>query len=143
LEVFAPGTAPDNAGNDLGVFGKAYLSHLNLIFTNPQGDYLKPDSVTAAACLIARKVGLKGMRLHSLRHSQLSSRGVPPRTVSKNGWAYDLAHRRGVVIALVHGRSSGGCGPVGYGDARCDERTIEAVMISSPTTGVVRTQGKW
>lgn len=68
------------------LFGSTYRTDLNLVFAGPDGDYLKPDSVTAAACLLASKAGLKGIGLHSLRHShasQLLSDGVPLPTVSK------------------------------------------------------------
>jgi hypothetical protein len=49
-------------------------------------NYVKPDSVTAKACLIARKAGFSNVGIHSLRHShgsQLLSKGVPLPTVSK------------------------------------------------------------
>lgn len=68
------------------LFGNGYRSDQNLVFAAPDGDYLKPDSVTAAACLLARKIGLPGAGLHSLRHShasQLLSDGVPLPVVSK------------------------------------------------------------
>jgi integrase len=68
------------------LFGATYRTDLNLVFAGPDGDYVKPDSVTAAACLLASKAGLKGVGLHSLRHShasQLLSDGVPLPTVSK------------------------------------------------------------
>ena len=47
---------------------------------------MKPDSVTAKACLIAKKAGLCAVSLHTLRHShgsQLLSAGVPLPVVSK------------------------------------------------------------
>ena len=56
------------------------------MFCDPNGDYLKPDSVTAKACLIAKKAGLSDTSIHTLRHShgsQLLSAGVPLPTVSK------------------------------------------------------------
>ena len=59
---------------------------LGLVFASPEGDFLKPDSVTEKACLLAKKTGLKGIGFHSLRHShgsQLLSNGVPLPTVSK------------------------------------------------------------
>ena len=46
------GTSIDSAGN------------LNLVFSTPEGDYLKPDSITAKVCLLANKAGLKGASLH-------------------------------------------------------------------------------
>jgi integrase len=68
------------------LYGPDYKTSLNLVFCTPDGDYLKPDSVTAKACLIARKAGLKNTSIHTLRHShgsQLLSAGVPLPTVSK------------------------------------------------------------
>jgi integrase len=69
------------------MFGADYRSNLNLIFATPEGDYLKPDSVTAKVCFIARKLGFpKGISLHTLRHtrgSHLLSHGVPLAAVSE------------------------------------------------------------
>jgi integrase len=73
---------------------------LNLVFCGPDGDYLKPDSVTAKACLIAKKAGLKDTSIHTLRHShgsQLLSAGVPLPTVSKR-----LGHSSVHVTATVY-----------------------------------------
>jgi len=41
---------------------------LNLIFCDPQGNYLKPDFVAAKAFLIARKPGMVRVSLHTLRY---------------------------------------------------------------------------
>ena len=81
-------------------FGPDYRADLNLVFATPEGDYLKPDTVTAAACLLARKVGLKGIGLHSLRHShgsQLLAAGASLPTVSKR-----LGHSSVYVTATVY-----------------------------------------
>lgn len=46
----------------------------------------KPDTVTTEVCRLADRAGLKGVLLHSLRHSYgsyLLSKGVPLPTVSK------------------------------------------------------------
>lgn len=67
------------------MFGKDYGPG-NLVFTTPTGGYLAPDSVTAKFCLMAGKLGFKGVSLHSLRHShasQLLSAGVKLPVVSK------------------------------------------------------------
>jgi integrase len=66
------------------LFGADYRSDLDLIFAAPDGDYLKPDSVTAKVCLVLKKLGLKGS-LHTLRHSQASELFdiVPLTTISK------------------------------------------------------------
>jgi len=68
------------------LFGSDYRDDLNLVFATHEGDFLKPDSITAKVCLLAGKAGLQGISLHTLRHShgsQLLSAGVPLPVVSK------------------------------------------------------------
>jgi integrase len=50
------------------LFGADYQSTLDFIFAEPDGNFLKPDSVTAKVCKVMRKLGIKGS-LHTLRHS--------------------------------------------------------------------------
>jgi integrase len=66
------------------LFGAAYQSDKDLILAEPDGDFLKPDSVTSKVCVVMRKLGLKGS-LHTLRHSQASELfdEVPLTTISK------------------------------------------------------------
>ncbi len=68
-------------------FGPDYRADLNLIFANPDGTPLKPDSVSAAVSLLCRRLGLpKGVSLHTLRHSHgsvLLADGVDLPTVSE------------------------------------------------------------
>ena len=81
-------------------FGPDYRADLNLVFATPTGDHLKPDSVTAKASALARKLGLKDVGLHSLRHShgsQLLSAGVALPTVSKR-----LGHSSVYVTASIY-----------------------------------------
>ena len=76
----------DRQAENRRLFGADYRDDLNLVFAAPDGNYLKPDSVTAKACALASKAGLKGIGLHTLRHrhgSQLLSEGVPLPAVSK------------------------------------------------------------
>jgi integrase len=71
---------------DRALFGPDYRTDLDLVFCDPSGAYLKPDSITAKISLLAKKAGLKGVHLHTLRHShgsQLLSDGVPLPAVSK------------------------------------------------------------
>jgi len=67
-------------------FGPDYRADLDLIFSNPDGTPLKPDSVSASVSLLFRKLKLpKGTSLHSLRHthaSELLDIGVPLPVVS-------------------------------------------------------------
>jgi integrase len=67
-------------------FGPDYCADLDLVFSNPDGSPLKPDSVSASVSLLFRKLKLpKGTSLHSLRHthaSELLDIGVPLPVVS-------------------------------------------------------------
>ena len=68
-------------------FGSDYRADLGLIFANPDGSPLKPDSVSAAVSLLSRRLKLpKGASLHTLRHSHTShllADGVDIATVSE------------------------------------------------------------
>jgi integrase len=67
-------------------FGPDYRADLDLIFADPDGTPLKPDSVSATVSLLFRRLKLpKGTSLHSLRHthtSHLLANGVPLPVVS-------------------------------------------------------------
>lgn len=68
------------------MFGKSYRVDLDLIFATPEGDFLKPSSVSRASVRLAGKAGLERSGLHTLRHSHASlllSKGVPIPVVSK------------------------------------------------------------
>ena len=62
-------------------FGSDYRADLDLIFANPDGTPLRPNSISSAVSLLFRRLGLpKGASLHSLRHSHgshLVADGVP------------------------------------------------------------------
>ena len=68
-------------------FGPDYRTDLDLIFANPDGTPLRPDSVSASVSLLCRRLGLpKGVSLHTLRHSHgsvLLADGVDLATVSE------------------------------------------------------------
>ncbi|MGD0500174.1 MAG: site-specific integrase [Bryobacteraceae bacterium] len=68
-------------------FGPRYRADLDLIFANPNGTPLKPNSVSSTVSRICKKAGLpKGASLHVLRHShasQLLHEGLDPVTVSE------------------------------------------------------------
>jgi integrase len=70
-----------------GQFGPNYHSDLNLIFANPDGTPLKPDSISGTVSRICRRLGLpKGASLHTVRHSHASlllADGVDLATVSE------------------------------------------------------------
>ena len=64
-------------------FGPDYRADLDLIFANPDGTMLKPDSISASVSAIFRRLKIpkpKGAALHLLRHSHTSvllASGVP------------------------------------------------------------------
>jgi integrase len=68
-------------------FGPDYRAELDLIFANPDGTPLRPDSISASVSLLCRRLGLpKGASLHTLRHSHgstLLADGVDLATVSE------------------------------------------------------------
>lgn len=69
-------------------FGPTYRKDLDLIFCNPDGTPLKPNSVSATVSLLFRRLGIqkpKGNALHLLRHtlaSHMPAGGVPLPAVS-------------------------------------------------------------
>jgi integrase len=69
-------------------FGPKYRTDLDLIFCNPDGTPLKPDSVSATVSMLFRRLGIpkaKGNALHLLRHtlaSHMLAGGVPLPAVS-------------------------------------------------------------
>ena len=67
-------------------FGIDYRTDLDLIFANPDGTPLRPDSISASVSLLCRRLALpKGASLHILRHSHASillANGVDLATVS-------------------------------------------------------------
>ena len=67
-------------------FGADYRNDLDLIFANPDGSPLMPNSVSSTVARLCRKLGLpKGASLHVLRHSHASlllANGVDLATVS-------------------------------------------------------------
>ena len=68
-------------------FGPAYRRDLDLIFANPDGSPLMPNSVSSTVSRVCRRLGLpKGASLHALRHSHASlllANGVDLATVSE------------------------------------------------------------
>jgi integrase len=68
-------------------FGPDYRADLDLVFSNPNGSPLNPDSVSSAISLLCRRLKLpKGVSLHTLRHTHASHMivgGVPIQVVSE------------------------------------------------------------
>jgi len=68
------------------MFAGDYHLDLDLVFCQPDGDYLPPHTVTKTVRRLAKKAGFSSVSLHTLRHShgsQLISAGVPLPVVSK------------------------------------------------------------
>jgi integrase len=90
--------APTVARNR-ALFGKDYLER-GLLFPAPDGDYLRPDSVTSTFCRLMGECGLKGISLHSLRHLHASGQlgtGTPLPTVSAR-----LGHSSPAITAAIY-----------------------------------------
>jgi integrase len=70
-------------------FGRDYRSDLDLIFANPDGAPLRPDSISATVSALFQRLKIrkpKGASLHLLRHSHgshLLANGVPLPVVSE------------------------------------------------------------
>jgi len=71
-----------------GQFGPDYRADLDLVFANPDGTPLKPDSISASVSALFKRLKIpkpKGAALHLLRHSHTSillAAGVPLPAVS-------------------------------------------------------------
>jgi integrase len=62
------------------------LTDDDLVFSQPDGKPLRPDSITHAWIKLVRRVGLKGIRLHDARHSHASlmlKAGIHPKIVQE------------------------------------------------------------
>jgi len=57
---------------EAALFGADYRHDLDLILAAPDGSYLKPQTLTMTMRRLARRAGLKGVGLHTLRHSHAS-----------------------------------------------------------------------
>jgi integrase len=82
-------------------FGPDYKSDLDLVIANPDGTPLRPDSISAAASALCRRLKLpKGTSLHTLRHthgSHLLAAGLELPAVSAR-----LGHSNPYVTATVY-----------------------------------------
>ncbi|MBS1830569.1 MAG: tyrosine-type recombinase/integrase [Acidobacteria bacterium] len=92
----------ESQANARNLMGADYRTDLDLVFAGPDGEYWKPDTVSAAASAIARRAGLPGAT-HIFRHShgsQMLAAGVPLPTVSKR-----LGHSSTYVTASIYAHS--------------------------------------
>ncbi len=91
-------------------FGPTYRTDLDLIFCNPDGTPLKPDSVSATISLLFRRLGIekpKGAALHLLRHTMAShmlASGVPVPAVSARLGHSDMQTTLRIYGHMIHGQ---------------------------------------
>jgi integrase len=89
-------------------FGLDYRADLDLIFANPDGSPLKPDSISAAVSLLFRRLKLpKGTSLHSLRHthtSHLLASGVPLPAISARLGHAPIRTTQEIYAHMIHGQ---------------------------------------
>jgi integrase len=89
-------------------FGPDYRADLDLIFANPDGTPLKPDSISSAVSLLFRRLKMaKGTSLHSLRHthtSHLLASGVPLTAVSARLGHASIRTTQEIYAHMIHGQ---------------------------------------
>jgi integrase len=85
-------------------YGTDYRAELDLVFANPDGSPLRPDSVSASISLLCRRLKLPpGASLHTLRHTHATHMlvgGVPLQVVSER-----LGHSSVRVTAEIYAHS--------------------------------------
>lgn len=88
--------------------GPVYFPEPDLIFTNPDGTPLRPDSVSSAVSALFRRLKLpKGASLHSLRHSHAShllATGVPLPAVSRRLHHSSVRVTADIYSHAIHGQ---------------------------------------
>jgi integrase len=89
-------------------FGPDYRSDLDLIFANPDGTPLRPNSISATVSALFRRLNLpKGASLHTLRHthgSHLLAAGVPLPAVSERLGHSSVRVTADVYSHAIHGQ---------------------------------------
>jgi integrase len=91
-------------------FGPDYRNDLNLIFANPDGTPLSPDSVSATVSALFKRLNIqkpKGAALHLLRHSHGShmlANGVPLPVVSQRLGHSSVRTTADIYVHAIHGQ---------------------------------------
>jgi len=91
-------------------FGSDYRGDLDLIFANPDGSPLKPDSISATVSVLFKRLKIpkpKGASLHLLRHtmaSQMLDGGVPLPVVSQRLGHSSVRVTADVYSHAIHGQ---------------------------------------
>jgi integrase len=91
-------------------FGPDYRHDLDLIFANPDGSPLKPDSISASVSALFKRLKIskpKGASLHLLRHtlaSQMLDSGVPLTVVSQRLGHSSVRVTADIYSHAIHGQ---------------------------------------
>ncbi len=91
-------------------FGPAYRNDLDLIFANPDGTPLNPDSISATVSALFKRLKIpkpKGASLHLLRHSHgshLLANGVPLPVVSQRLGHSSVRTTADIYAHAIHGQ---------------------------------------
>ena len=91
-------------------FGPDYRADLDLIFANPDGTPLKPDSISASVSALFKRLKIpkpKGAALHLLRHtmaSQMLDGGVPLPVVSQRLGHSSVRVTADIYSHAIHGQ---------------------------------------
>jgi integrase len=91
-------------------FGPDYRSDLDLIFANPDGSPLKPDSISATVSALFKRLKIpkpRGAALHLLRHtlaSQMLDSGVPLPVVSRRLGHSSVRVTADIYSHAIHGQ---------------------------------------
>lgn len=91
-------------------FGPDYRNDLDLIFANPDGSPLKPDSISATVSALFKRLKIpkpKGGSLHLLRHtlaSQMLDSGVPLTVVSQRLGHSSVRVTADIYSHAIHGQ---------------------------------------
>lgn len=91
-------------------FGPDYRNDLDLIFANPDGSPLKPDSISATVSALFKRLKMpkpKGAALHLLRHtlaSQMPDSGVPLPVVSQRLGHSSVRVTADIYSHAIHGQ---------------------------------------
>ncbi|HEY7334126.1 MAG TPA: tyrosine-type recombinase/integrase [Bryobacteraceae bacterium] len=91
-------------------FGPDYRGDLDLIFANPDGSILKPDSISATVSALFKRLKIpkpRGVALHLLRHtmaSQMLDGGVPLPVVSQRLGHSSVRVTADIYSHAIHGQ---------------------------------------
>jgi integrase len=91
-------------------FGPDYRTDLDLVFANPDGSPLKPNSISATVSALFKRLKIakpKGAALHLLRHtlaSQMLDSGVPLAVVSKRLGHSSVRVTADIYSHAIHGQ---------------------------------------